>query len=382
MNRILQIVALPLLLTFVSSGQEMRVASGDLTIDPVARTQAIDGILRAIRESYVYPEIGEKMERAVRERQERGEYNSVVSGRELARLLTEHLRSICNDKHLGIGAIGNLPPGVRMPLAPPTTASDLESQRVSLSKSNFGFPRAERLAGNIGFLEIRAFNAADLIGDTVAGAMTFLANTDAIIVDVRENAGGYSAAIALVSSYLFGPEPVHLNDVYWRPSDSTHQWWTLPYVPGRRLATQDVYVLTSSNTFSAAEEFACNLKVLKRATIVGEQTAGGAHPIRTVTIMEHFLVMIPAGRAINPVSKTDWEGVGVEPDIRVPAGIAFQTAHLKALEKAAERLSSSKDATTTVGLLQPGNLRAEIDDAIRKVKAELSGAPQSKWMIP
>src|SRR5260370_21745586 len=149
MSRILPSVALPLLLTFLSSGQEMKVAGGDLTLDPLARTQAIDGILRAIRESYVYPETGEKMERAVRQRQEKGEYNSVVSGRELARILTEHLCSICNDKHLVIGAIGNMPPGFRMPFDPPTTTSDLERQRVGLC--NFGFPRAERLAGTSAF---------------------------------------------------------------------------------------------------------------------------------------------------------------------------------------------------------------------------------------
>jgi hypothetical protein len=372
-KRILPTVALALLLAALSRGQSIKVAGGDMTLEPAARTQAIDGILKAIRESYVYPEIAEKMAQAILERRVRGEYDSITSGRQLAQLLTEHLRLISKDKHLAIGLIGNRPPGLRMPWDTPTPA-DLERERASLSKSNFGFPRVERLAGNVGLLEIRAFHPADFIGDTVAAAMNFLANTDALIVDLRENGGGHSSAIALVLSYLFAPDPVHLDDVYWRPSDSTHQWWTLPYVPGRRLATQEVYILTSGKTFSAAEEFAYDLKALKRATIVGEQTAGGAHPIRTdLIVMDHFGLMLPAGRVINPVTKTDWEGVGVEPDIRVPASIAFQTAYLKALEKAAERLASSREIMT-VGPIPTGNPRTEIDDAIRKLRAELSNS--------
>jgi C-terminal processing protease CtpA/Prc len=139
--------------------------------------------------------------------------------------------------------------------------------------------------------------------------------------------------VQLLCSYLFGGEPVHLNDLYFRPRDETHQFWTIPYLPGKRYLDKEVYVLTSNRTFSAAEEFTYNLKNLKRATIVGETTGGGANPGGSERVGEHFELFVPSGRAINPVSKTNWEGTGVEPDVKSSADDALSTAHALALEK-------------------------------------------------
>jgi hypothetical protein len=138
--------------------------------------------------------------------------------------------------------------------------------------------------------------------------------------------------IQLITSYLYGSEPVHLNSFYYRPTNENTQTWTLAEVQGKRRPDINVYVLTSPKTFSAAEEFTYNLKNLKRATIIGETTGGGAHPggIRVAT--ERFTVWVPTGRAINPITKTNWEGTGVKPDIEVKATDALITAHVKALE--------------------------------------------------
>jgi C-terminal processing protease CtpA/Prc len=162
--------------------------------------------------------------------------------------------------------------------------------------------------------------------------MAFLARTKALIIDLRENHGGDPATVALLLSYLFGPEPVHLNDIYWRPDNSTGQYWTQPFVVGRRYGG-DVYVLTSGKTFSAGEELAYDLQSQRRATIVGEVTRGGAHPITIHRIDDHFMAMIPSGRAINPVTHTDWEGVGVKPEVVVPAAEALEKARSLALAK-------------------------------------------------
>jgi len=158
-----------------------------------------------------------------------------------------------------------------------------------------------------------------------------------VIVDLRQNGGGDPAMVQLIASYFFGTEPVHLNDLYFRPSDSTTQWWTLAYVPGRRMPTTDVYVLTSHRTFSAAEEFTYDLQNLKRATIVGEVTGGGAHPGDPERLSEHFMMFVPSGRAVNPVTKTDWEGTGVKPDVEVPAEKALKMANLMALKRAVQK---------------------------------------------
>lgn len=146
--------------------------------------------------------------------------------------------------------------------------------------------------------------------------------------------------IQLLTSYFYDDDPVHLNTFYWRPGDETMQTWTLPHVPGKKIPDIDIYVLTGRSTFSAAEEFSYNLKNLKRATLVGETTRGGAHPGGPMVVNDNFIINVPKGRAINPITKTNWEGVGVKPDIEVPQKNALKAAHLKAMEKLA---ASTKD---------------------------------------
>jgi C-terminal processing protease CtpA/Prc len=165
--------------------------------------------------------------------------------------------------------------------------------------------------------------------------MNFLANVDALIFDLRGNGGGDPKMIAFISTYLFD-EPTHLNDLYNRKEDSTTQYWTLPYVPGKRLSGKPVFVLTSKRTFSGAEEFSYNLKNLKRATIIGEVTGGGAHPVSGHRIDDHFMIGVPFARAVNPISGTNWEGTGVTPDVEVPAAEALDVANEMASEQIAK----------------------------------------------
>src|SRR2546423_8603217 len=172
--------------------------------------------------------------------------------------------------------------------------------------------------------------------------MNFLSNVDALIFDLRDNGGGTPEMVAYISTYLFD-EPTPLNDLYNRKEDSTTQFWTLPYVPGKRFAGKPVFVLTSRRTFSGAEEFTYNLKNLKRATIVGETTGGGAHPVSGQRIDEHFIIGVPFARAINPITKTNWEGTGIEPDVKVPAAEALSTAQKLAAERLTPRTPPTPD---------------------------------------
>jgi C-terminal processing protease CtpA/Prc len=178
----------------------------------------------------------------------------------------------------------------------------------------------------VGYLKFDMFAPPELCGPTAAAAMNFLAGTRALIIDLRENGGGAPRMVTYLSSYLFATR-THLNDLWTRRTDRTEEFWTLDSVPGRRFGgAKPVYVLTSAQTFSGAEEFAYNLKTLKRATVVGETTGGGAHPVRGQRIDEHFMIGVPFARAINPITHTNWEGVGVEPDVKVPASEALATA--------------------------------------------------------
>jgi C-terminal processing protease CtpA/Prc len=233
--------------------------------------------------------------------------------------------------------------------------------RARASVDNFGFQKVERLPGNVGYIELSGFLPAEVGGDTAAAAMNFVANADALIIDVRKNGGGAPSMVALLCTYLFGPEPRHLNDLYFRPSDSTHQWWTMPYVPGKRFENKPVYVLTSKRTFSAAEEFTYNLKTQKRATIVGETTGGGANPGGMRPLGENFVMFVPSGRAINPITKTNWEGTGVTPDVPVTADLALKTAHLKALKTITGEAGESSSTKKPIDPDRLQNIKKDID---------------------
>jgi retinol-binding protein 3 len=320
-------------------------APADRKIDDAERKAVIDGVLAKVEANYVFPEVGRKMVEAVRSRQEKKEYDSISSGRELAETLTKHLRDVCKDKHLGVRYFAE-PLPKDMDSGP--SAEQLKRSRESAALRNYGFKKIERLGGGgVGLLELEGFMAAEWIGDTAAAAMSFLANSEAIIIDLRKNGGGHPGAVILLCSYFF-EEPTHLNDIYNRGTDTTRQYWSHPAVPGKKLTGKDLYVLTSTRTFSGAEEFAYNIQSQKRGTIVGETTGGGAHPTRGFRVSDHFGVGVPFARSINPVTKTNWEGTGVKPDVAVPADQALATAHLMALKKAAEKSSNDKDRSAAI----------------------------------
>jgi retinol-binding protein 3 len=328
----------------------------DMPIDLATVNAVVEGVIKNLTDYYVFPDVADKMGAAIRERQQRHEYDRITSARTLAETLTSHLRDVSHDKHLSVGYSAAVLPPPPAPNAQPSP-EDIERMRGVMSQTNFGFEKIERLAGNIGYLDLRGFGPPQMMGDTAAAAMNFLANADALIIDLRQNGGGSPDGVALMASYLMGPQPARMNDIYDRPSNETHQFWTLPYVPGKRLTGKDVYLLTSNRTFSAAEDFSYGLKNLKRVTIVGEVTGGGAHPGGPRRITDHFFVATPSGRSISVFTKTDWEGVGVEPDVNVPAARALTTAHLMALEKRATTVTNPR-------------MKAEIDSAIERLKKE------------
>ena len=275
----------------------------DMNIDAATRREVIDTVLRRLDESYVFADVAAKMGQAVRERAARGEYEQLSSAKAFAAKLTEDLQAVSRDKHLRV-RYSHRPLPERGQRREPS-AEEQEQFRRHMGRINYAFERVERLPGNVGYMDFRGFTDEKGGAETVAAAFNFLANTDALIIDMRKNGGGNPAMVALVCSYLFGAEPVHLNSLYWREGDRTDEFWTLKEVAGKRYTGKDVYVLTSNYTFSGAEEFSYNLKNLKRATIVGETTGGGAHPGGFNRLHQHFGAFIPTGRAINPITKTN-----------------------------------------------------------------------------
>jgi hypothetical protein len=308
-----------------------------LRIDAAERARAVAGAAALLDTFYVFPDVAKRMGDSLRARLARKEYDAYTNGVMFAMRLTDDLAGVAHDKHLRVNYRAEPIPAEkpRPAGAPPPEPSPEDSarEREFMARVNCGFVKSDVLAGNVGYLKFNMFGDPDFCAPTASKAMTALADTRALIIDLRDNGGGSPPMVAFVSSYLFDRR-THLNDLWTRRTNETREYWTRDSVPGRRFGgTKPVYVLTSARTFSGAEEFTYNLKNLKRATIIGEVTGGGAHPVAGHRIDDHFMIGVPFARAINPVTHTNWEGVGVEPDIKVPANDALATAQKLLREK-------------------------------------------------
>lgn len=270
---------------------------------------------------YVFPEVARAMADRLRERRRAGAYDGLVTDRALALQVTEDLRAVSLDKHLTVS------------VAPPEAGPAAGGVRAA--DGNYGFRRVEILEGNIGYLRLDAFASGLDAERKASAAMNFLSDCRALIVDLRHNGGGSPDQVRFITSYLFD-QPTHLNSMVDRQGNTIEEFWTLAEVPGKRLAAgTPVYVVTSAMTFSGAEEFAYNLKSLKRATIIGETTRGGAHPIQRQPVGDRFSIAVPYMRAHNPITGRNWEGVGVAPDITAPSDEALDRAIAEARAKPA-----------------------------------------------
>jgi hypothetical protein len=314
-----------------SQAQSPAAERPDKTIDAKMQLEVIDSVTQTLNEIYVFPDVAKKMEKYLRQQYKKKAYKDITSLDQFTQKLTEDLQEISHDRHLWVRFASDelLARFQGDTLTDAAKQEELEQRR----RDNFCFKELKLLEGNVGYVDFRCFSDAIDAGPTAIAAMNFLAYTDAIIFDLRQNGGGSPSMIQLITSYFF-PEPVFLNSFYVRKSDSTQQFWTQACVQGPRMTNVDLYVLTSSYTFSGAEEFTYNLKNMKRATIIGDTTGGGAHPIDVKPFPSlHIGMSLPFGRAVNPITGTNWEGTGIAPDIVVPQEQALDVAHLEALKK-------------------------------------------------
>ncbi|UCF18183.1 MAG: S41 family peptidase [Gemmatimonadota bacterium] len=322
-------------------GQEQSEA---VDLDAAKRAEIIDSVSAALNEIYVFPDVAKEMESHLRQRNREGAYDLLSTLPDFTQMLTRDLRSVSHDLHLGVSYVS---PEMVARMTSDTDSEELERERrEALARDNYRFRKVEILPGNVGYLRFDAFIDASLAGPTAIAALNFLSNVDALIIDLRYNGGGSPSLIQLITSYFF-EEPVHLNSFYIRKSDETTQFWTQSHVEGPRLTDVDMYVLTSDRTFSGAEEFSYNLRNLERATLVGDTTGGGAHPTeRHLFANLNVGMSLPFGRAVNPITDTNWEGVGVIPHVAVPPAEALERAHILALEKLKEEAPDEGRAST------------------------------------
>ena len=308
----------------------------ETNLEKSTKAAIIDWMCLKLNEIYVFPDVAKKMDEYLRNKLKDGDYDSISDPGTFTRILRGDLIKISHDRHFNV--IYAPEPSIRMERPDPEEEKKREEQRIrQLEYDNYHFKKVERLDGNVGYLRFDGFADALYAGDTAVAALQFLKNCDAIIIDLRYNGGGGADMIQLILSYFF-KERTHINSWYIRKEDKTDQSWTSTYVPGKKLLDTDLYILTSSRTFSAAEEFIYDLKNLDRATLVGETTGGGGHMVtfeRNEELKIEF--KIPFNRAVNPYSGDNWEAKGIEPHVKCPAEEALDKAYVLALEKIHEK---------------------------------------------
>jgi C-terminal processing protease CtpA/Prc len=312
------------------------VQSKSIELNNEQRKEVVDNISKIIIENYVFPKVAQQNASFIQEQLKSGKYNEIIDADKFASKLTVDLQHVNHDKHMEVRVNE---PQKSQPEQKQSSNPYLEYLKQE-QKENYGFKKIEILEGNVGYIDFRYFSGFDSAKETVDGVLKVIKNTDAVIFDLRENDGGSPEMVQYICSYFFG-EKTHLNSLYWRKDNKTQEFWTLDELPVERMPDVPLFVLTSKYTFSGAEEFAYNFKTRKRATIVGESTGGGANPGGPIEINELFSINVPTGRAINPVTMTNWEGTGVEPDVKTLASDALEKAHLLA-KSSAEKYRKTK----------------------------------------
>ena len=304
-----------------------------MDIEDKTKADIVEQIADLLTEKYIFPEMGQQIASQLRRAIEECAPFLTLPPVEFAHVLTQDYLSIVKDTHLQLDYAPDRAVGGD------NTEELMKRHSERMRRYNFEFSKIERLAGNIGYLSIHGFPPPEVAGQVAAGAMAFVANTQALIFDIRGNGGGTPEMVQLLISYLVGDAPQPLSGIYSRATGQTKIFQTLPELSGTRMPEVPVYVLVNKQTHSAAEAFAYDLQALKRATIVGERTRGGAHLVDFIPFQDTFVLMLPVARAVNPITGGNWQGSGVRPDVEVPAEGALWVAHQQALHELLESAS-------------------------------------------
>jgi C-terminal processing protease CtpA/Prc len=320
-------------------------------IDSTVIEQIITKLEEQLLEQYVFSEVAEKMAIELRKNLREGLYSDIGNIEDFCEKVTRDLYAICRDKHLKV---------IYRPEVVPSESKGIidkivEEERRRGKVENYGFYRAERLPGNIGYIDMRRFYGIDIGSETAINTMAMIKNTDALIFDLRKNGGGRIDMVAFLTSY-FLEEPTHINTIYNRAENSSIQTWTQKYVPGSRYFNKPIFILTSNYTFSGAEAFTYSLQNLKLAKVIGEVTGGGANPVIFTQVTDYIRFKIPNRRTICPITNSNWEGTGIIPDVLINKEDAFKYAYKEALLQVREKYNNN---STYSSLLREIDLELE-----------------------
>jgi len=307
-------------------------------MDAAARHEIIISTGEMLKQYYFDHELAEQTATSLLAHENNGDDDLVTDPKSFAYLLTTQLREVSDDWDLAV--IYSRAP---LPYLSAQQQTELPPSYIEeMRRTNCGIEKAEILRGNIGYLKLNLFPDPSVCKEMAQRAMLRLNDVDSLIIDLRDNRGGFPTMVSFIAAYLFD----HREYFYNPRENTTEHSWTQSPVPGSHLADKPVYLLTSAKTISGAEQFSYNLKMLRRATIVGETTAGAAHAGTLHRLNEHFGIAIRHSKALNPYSKYSWERTGVEPDIRASSANALAEA-LRQVHSQQERISRNRTQPTS-----------------------------------
>ncbi|MGU3375828.1 S41 family peptidase [Chryseobacterium sp. M5A1_1a] len=285
----------------------------------------LSDITEKVKSHYINKDTYKTVDSLFQSELKKGTFNN-LNKKDFAALLTQKLRTDIKDEHFFVKYLENY--------SPEKVVDDKEKEKLNNfhnSLENFGFENVQRLEGNIGYINFKGFASPEASANTLAAAMNFVANTNSLIIDLRENGGGDNGMVLLFCSYFFDKK-TDLYTTYFRYKNKTVVNSTLPKVSGQKYLHKKIYILTSKETFSAAEAVAYFLQQYKLAEVIGEKTGGAANPVEHFIVQNQYLLFVPAGEISSSISHKNWEHVGITPDQEVKVENALKTAHITILK--------------------------------------------------
>ena len=299
----------------------------DGPITAAERTAVIDALTAALDQHYVFADKAKALGKKLHDRQQHGAYASIARGQAFAHALTEDMAALVHDKHLEVRYVEH---AVEPPPADQPAAMD-DDEAAEQRYLNHGVFEVRRMRFNLGYLNFNAFGRPMPTADKLAAAMRLLADTQSLIIDLRECHGGDTDTVAMAQSYLL-PANTHMLDMYVRSTNITTHVRAQAELAGPRYAAgKPVFVLIGEGTVSGCEAFAYAMQAQKRATVIGGHSAGAAYFGDPVRLGDHFMAFVPIGRPIDPITHGDWEGTGVIPTIPAAPDQALAVAERASL---------------------------------------------------
>lgn len=339
-------------------------------ITPDERASAVLELAQVIEDEFFDEERAVQIAAELREMEDAGRFDDVTNAQELASALSEHLH--VEDRHFrvnfrGVEAVAEAMARAEARGDAPSD-EQLDAQLASLRRINFAFDRVEILPGNVGYIKLNGFAPIAPAEETARAALAFIQHTDAVIFDLRDNGGGDPTMVQYLTSHFLEPGGGTLiNTFVSRDFEYPNQLWSLPAHPAGHRPDTPVYVLTSGRTASAAEGFSYHLQAMERGVLVGDTTYGAGNPGGTFLTDEGYEIFISTGSARNPITLSNWEGTGVEPDIAVPAADALDRALIDAyslLEEQADDDVAARELGWARESLQVRQQPVELDETV------------------